>query len=241
MRRYSFPLAAVLAFLVIALQPVNAQVPIDVSIGTPGGNFAPGSTVGSGTFNCTVGPVTMTCPSGLNQPPPFNAFCGNDLTSNCSASWTFTYIVPSGDTITSASLTLGILDIDSASPGNQVASFTLDGTDDLTGLLNTAAEGLNSGSGAGNNQYDLLTVTIPNSDLADLGSGSAIFALTLQGPVNGPIVGHPQPDNGAGLDFSTLDMEAEGPLTPIPEPSSWMLLLTGLLLVGFRPMLKKLL
>jgi hypothetical protein len=205
-------------------------VPVDVSIGTAGGNFTVGSKLTVTGFNNEDGP------SGLNQPAPFNAFCGSDTVANdsCSASWTFTYMVPAGDDITSATLSLGIYDIDSAATGNQIASFTLDGTDDLTSLLNASSEGLNSGAGAPNNQYNILMITIPTADLAALDGGSATFALALQGPGLGTLGN--TPSNGAGLDFSTLDMEAESGETPppVPEPPSWMLGLTGLLAIGVK-------
>jgi hypothetical protein len=229
-------LSAILASVVLVPQRAKAQVPVDVTLGTAGGNFTVGSTVTSGAFNTKVGP------SGLNQPAPFNAFCGSDISTNCSASWMFTYAVPAGDEITSATLTLGILDIDSAAPGDQIASFTLDGTDDLTSLLNASSEGLNSGAGSPNSQYNILTITIPTADLAALDTGPATFTLVLQGPGLGVLATSNPPDNGAGLDFSTLDMEAEpgvGPPPPTPEPPTWMLGLTGLLAIGIKFSWKK--
>ena len=226
MRNSFLSLGAVLVFFVSAQQPTKAQTPISVSIGTPGGNFANGSTVLAGPFNSKVGP------SGLNQPPPFNAFCGSDTgasnSTSCSASWTFTYPVPDF-TIYGATLTLGILDIDSAAPGNQVEAFTLNGSD-LTGLLNAASEGLDGGAGAPNNQYDILTINIPSADFATLASGTATFDLTLQGPGLG-VLGT-TPSNGAGLDFSTLYIAT-------PEISSWMLFVTGMLCFGIRRILSK--
>jgi len=233
-RRYLLSLAIVLAFFAIVLQPTKAQTPIVVSIGTPGGNFLNGHTVGAGAFNSKVG---LPSPPGLNQPAPFNAFCGADTVSNCSASWTFPNIVPSSYPIGGATLTLGILDIDSAAPGDQVASFTLDGTYILTGLLNAASEGLNGGTGAPNSQYDILTITIPQSDLSALTTGPATFALTLEGPgLAVPTILNPTGHtrfNGAGLDFSTLD------ITPTPELTSWMSVLTGMLFVGIKLILSK--
>jgi hypothetical protein len=225
MRKWFLSLGAGLAFFVSVLQPTKAQSPIIVQIGTQ--HFTNGSTVGAGAFNTT----------DKGQPAPFNMFCGSDTTGpNCSATWTFNYAVPSF-TIYGASLTLGILDIDSAAPGNQVASFTLNGSYDLTSVLNAASEGLNGGTGAPDKQYDVLTITIPASDFAALAGGSATFALTLQGQgLAVPTTLNPTGltrFNGAGLDFSTLDIES-------PELSCWMLFLTGMLLIGIKLILSKL-
>jgi hypothetical protein len=227
MRKYLLGVSVVLAFFVSAVQPAKAQTAINVSIGTE--HFANGSSTVTGTFNTAV--------SG--QPAPFNKFCGSDTSSNCDATWTFSgYTVPAGDTLISATLTLGIFDIDSAAPGNQVALFTLDGSDVLTTQLNAASEGLNGGTGALNSQYDVLTISIPGSDFAALATGTATFTLDLQGPGLG-ILGTTK-DNGAGLDFSSLKMEAMSPMSPTPELSSWMLFLSGLLVVGIKLTLSKL-
>jgi len=218
MKKCAVVFGIVLTFCIVALSPALAQVPINVNIGTQ--HFANGSTVGTGTFNTAVG----------GQPAPFNAFCGSDITANCTASWTFTYSNLSGLTISVATLTLGILDIDSAAAGNQVASFILNGTDDLTGALNAASEGLNGGAGAPNSQYDVLTMSIPSTYFTDLQSGTATFALTLQGPGLG-VLGNTT-DNGAGLDFSSLYIDT-------PEPTSWTFVLIGLLCIGIKLVLNK--
>jgi hypothetical protein len=67
-----------------------------------------------------------------NLAPPFASFCGSTTgvdnaagASNCDASWTFTYTIPVGDTITAASLTVGLWDLDSMQAGNQVALFQI--------------------------------------------------------------------------------------------------------------------
>jgi hypothetical protein len=209
--------AALLAIFLTYNQTGNAQVPINVTIGNPA-LFTDGTKVAVGTFNTAVGA----------QPAPFNAYTGSDVGTgpDFSGSWTFSYSVPSGDTISSASLVLGILDIDSAATGNQVGSFILDGTDDLTSLLNVQSEALNAGAGSANSFYNVLTITIPTADLSDLADGSATFALTLQGPGLG-VLGNTT-FNGAGLDFSTLNMEAMGPISPTPEPTTWVLFLAGM-------------
>jgi hypothetical protein len=210
------------AALLCCVQPAWAG-DITITLGAVPVSFTPGQTINTSTYNAAVS----------MQLAPFNAFCGSDITMNCSTSWAFTYTVPAGDTVTAATFTLGIWDIDSAAAGNQIGSFTLDGTDVLTGQLNSASEGLNGGTGAPNSQYDVLTISIPGTDFTALGSGTATFALTLSGPGLG-VLG-PTPDNGAGLVFSTLDITATpsgsggGGGSTVPEPGTWALLGLGLL------------
>src|SRR5205085_5558732 len=75
--------------------------------------------------------------------PFFTDFCGSAETgatpSNCDSSWTFNYVVPAGETITAASLTVGVWDLDSTQAGSQVSLYQVNGGDVLTGSLNTAA------------------------------------------------------------------------------------------------------
>jgi hypothetical protein len=192
--------------------------------------LTPGTTVTSAAF--------ATAAAG--QPVPFNAACGSDGLGNCSATWTFLYTLPAGDTITGATLTLGIVDIDSSAAGSQVGAFTLDGSDDLTALLNASSEGLNGGAGAPNNQYDILMITLPGTDLAGLSSGAATFALTLSGPGLGALGS--SPFNGADLAFSTLDITATPGSTtppPTPEPATWALLLTGIAALATKALLSR--
>lgn len=226
MRKLTLLFGAALAIFLIGSQPLWSQTPINVQIGTQ--HFTNGqNSIGTFTFDTAV----------AGQPAPFNTFCGSDLTANCSATWTFHYTVPAGFSVGSATFDLGIYDIDSAAPGNQVASFTLDGTNNLTGLLNIAANGLDGGTGAPNLQYDVLAISIPSADFSALLSGTATFALTLQGPgLAVPTILNPTGQtarNGAGLDFSSLD------ITPTPEPVSWLLFLTGVLCFGIMRFAKK--
>jgi hypothetical protein len=78
----------------------------------------------------------------------------------------------------------------------------------------THTEGLNSNSGATNSEYDVLTITIPNTSFAVLSGGAATISLSLEGPGLG-VLGT-TPSNGAGLVFSTLSLDTA---SPPPEPS----------------------
>ena len=59
----------------------------------------------------------------VGEPAPFDQFRGSDYGTPFSESWTFNY---SAQAVTSATLTLGIFDHDSAAPGSQLSSFTVD-------------------------------------------------------------------------------------------------------------------
>src|SRR5580658_9785571 len=146
---------------------------ITTSLGNTASGFTNGSLVTSAAYAAAV--------SGKSA--PFNGFCGSISKGDCTdVSWTFDYTVPAGNTITGAELTLGILDIESSyGTGTPVGSFTLDGTDDLTSILNSAAVATDSVS----TEYNILQIGIPGTDLTDLSNGVATFELTLSGPGRG--------------------------------------------------------
>jgi len=150
------------------------------------------------------------------QPAPFDACNGNDvLGPDFSASWSFSYGALS-ETITQASVTVGIAQHESASPGNQLASFTFDGNA-LTSSLNTAFES----AGGGQDEFNIYTISLPGSTFSDLVDGIAPFSLSLQGPVQKiPLLGGPPVTNnfnGACIIFSTLDITTQ-PSTPGGQP-----------------------
>ena len=202
-------------FIVVITLIATSSLVSGAVISTSFGNTAPG--FADGSIQTTVALNTAQ----TNEPAPFIGNCGSDASMNCSASWTFTYSIPSGDTIVAANLILGIWDIDSGAPNNQVASYTLTGGDNLTSLLNTVAEALNAGTGSNDHEYDVLSVTIPNSSFTQLASGTAKISLALQGQGLGANPASPDTTfNGAKLVFSTLEITAA---EPTPEPSYFAL------------------
>jgi hypothetical protein len=232
MKKWCLVSAAVVMCWLCGQQPANADTV--ATIGNPL-IIATGTTVGVATFITDV----------AGQPAPFNAFIGSNTAGpNFSASWTFTFTLPTGETVTGASLTIGILDspwegptAKSPTPKNtdQVASFTLDSTLNLTSILNTEINTV----GTGLNKYEIDQITIPAADLSALASGSATFSLKLQGPGNGTL-GLPTNFLGAGLGFSTLDIASQpSTVPPTPEPATWLLLSTGILGFGIARTLVK--
>jgi hypothetical protein len=156
-------------------------------------------------------------PPSAGEPPPFDAFRGDDNLVDFSESWTFDF---APGAYASGTITIGIYDHDSASPGNQLAAFGFDGND-LTALLDVLFES----SGGAQLEINVYTLALPAETLADLADGSATFTLTLQGiTLSG--MGVVLPNNGAGLDFSSLTVEPGGRL---PIPSTLPLLAAGLL------------
>jgi hypothetical protein len=156
--------------------------------------------------------------ASVGEPVPFDQFYGSDFTVNFSQPFTFNY---GAGAVTGASLTFGIWDHDSQAPGNQVASFTVDGFD-LTAQLNAAFES----HGGAQSEVDVYTLTLPAGALPLLADGQANFSLTLQGPglQSG---GTTTAANGAGLDFATLN-------TQVPEPATIGAMAAAAALLGAR-------
>jgi len=171
--------------------------------------------------------------------PFFTDFCGADAgatPANCDKSWTFNYVIPAGETLTAASLSVGLWDLDSSQAGNQVALYQVNGGDVLTSSLNTAAEALHGGTGALNAEYNVFTFSL--ASFGALSGGSASVHLTFQGP-GGGLFGATDLNGGAIL-FSTLNLTTT-PTTPrVPEPSTLFLVVTGVGL-GLRSRLRPLL
>jgi hypothetical protein len=207
MRRHPARAAALLLATCVLTAPAAAQT---ITLGQQ--DFANGAFTDLGAFNT----------AGAGEAAPFNAFQGGDPSGSANASFAFTFNYPSLGSITGATLTFGIFDLDSQASGSQIASFVLNGSQDLTALLDAASEA----SPAAQLEVRVFSLALPSSVFASLAGGTAAFTLTLQGPSLG--VSGELPNNGAGLDFATLQLNT----STVPEPSTWALLGTGLLAVA---------
>lgn len=224
---FALPSVALASSIVIS---VGNTAPTDPDNG--GVPLVSGNTYGSGVISSNF------------VAPFFDAFCGNAETganpSNCDKSWTFNYVIPAGESITAASLSVGLWDLDSKQAGNQVGLYQVNGGDVLTSALNTAAEALHGGTGAINGEYDVFTFSLAN--FGALSGGSATVHLTFIGP-GGGLFGSTVFNSGAIL-FSTLNITTQGstppPNNPVPEPASLLLVATGIG-VGLRSRVRQVL
>jgi PEP-CTERM motif-containing protein len=189
--------------------------------GAPGGSLANGAYAVAATLPTPVGNTLF----GGSNP------CGQDSNSgpNCDRTWTFNN--GSFASITSASITIGLIGLDSSDAGNQVGELLLNGTEyGLTSAFNTMAEAVQSNRapcGLANNcpEYNIYQINITDSGaLAALLSGSTTFHFQSAGPGKGAF-GTATTFNGVTLDFSELDITPGQANTP--EPSSLVLLLSG--------------
>lgn len=201
-------MAAIAAATMIAQPAATATT---VTLGQQ--DYGNGANTNFGNFNA----------ASDGEPAPFDTFRGDDNSVPFSADFTFLF-APSD--ISSAQVTFGIFDSDTAVAGSQLASFSVNGID-LTAALNAVFEANPSDDG----QVGVYSLTLPASTYAALGSGSAAFSLALQGPVDRFL-----PGNGAGLDFAQFDfIGTPRSTTPaVPEPSSWALMALGLGAVVLR-------
>jgi len=169
------------------------------------------------------------------EPTPFGLFFGGDTLQQATpgpfiASWTFNF---APGAISAATIAFGIWDHDTAAPGTQLTTFTVDGVD-VTAALNALMEAAGVGTGS---EYDVFSLALTGQALAQLADGVATFAMRLDGPaicgaVGGTTVCSPDVGNGAGLDFSTLTYTVGS--TPVPEPATLALVAIGVLAAGLR-------
>ena len=230
MKKMWLYLLAALAMFILPSVALAGSIVVSVGNTAPTNPFDGGAAfVNGGTYGALA-----VFDAGNLAPPFFTGMCGGDelgaTPSNCDKSWTFVYVIPAGETITSASLTVALWDLDPVQAGNQVALYQVDGGDVLTSAINTAAEAL-SGNEGFTGHYNVFTFSLTN--FASLSGGSATVHLTFQGP-GGTLFDSTQFNSGAILS-STLNITTQPSSSTVPEPGTWVLLASGIgMLAGGR-------
>ena len=197
------------------------------------------STAGNGAHGLTDGAVTALVPDVLNaqagQAAPFDTGYGNELFGNAPLlNWAFPGLPIITDTILSATITIGVFDVDTAASGSQLDQFIVDGVDQTA-----AMDGLFEAANSGDNVYNEFTLSLGAGFFASLADGSFTAGLDVGGSglqtalIGGGVSETAQ--NGFHLIFAQLEITTQDSSTPpnnIPEPST--LLLFAMSLLGFK-------
>src|SRR3954468_22025447 len=122
----TYLLSAILLASALSISPSVGAAVLTQTLGDQ--DCADGDAVGSGTFTGANG----------GDPAPFNTLAGSSdiFGPNFAVSWTFSGSPISN--VTSASILIGLYEGDSSASGDQVKTFTLNSTIDLTASLNAA-------------------------------------------------------------------------------------------------------
>ena len=167
-------------------------------------------------------------PHKVGSPAPFDTSYGTDglFGGNFSQTWTHSFGAIA-EQILSASITIGIVDHDSAASGSQLSLFSVDSTG-LTSELDVLFEAAGNGE---DGEYNVYSLALPVSAFTDLADGSALVSLSLAGPgLVTPLFPLPGPNppvetttNGANIIFSTLSITTRDSVAVIPEQSAFLI------------------
>ena len=149
----------------------------------------------------------------FNEDPDLHEFAGADFGSNFSKSWHFDF---ANSGYSSAILSVGLYDYDCFLACDILEEFLLDGISFKPALrqqIQTRGQRINGA-------YDVFSVDLTTL-LPHLRDGNLSVTLGLKAPSGGRA-----PNNGAGLDFASLDIE-------VPTPGVLILFLSSLSLLWF--------
>lgn len=156
------------------------------------------------------------------EPAPLNLFIGSDLIDTPVGSRFLDFAVSPGH-YAAATLTLGLWDIDSLSPGSQVLVFSVDGVD-----LTASFDALLEATASPHSRVDVISLALDGAALSALDDGAVSVRIRVGGT---GLKGTPGTSNdfsvgnGYGIDFARLDAR----LAPVsvPTPSTLPLLLAA--------------
>lgn len=212
--------------LALFMASINASAAVITStVGNASHGFTDGTTVDGVSLAGAIAASSA----------PFNQSYGTDVLDDPDlVSWAFPGLPIISDPIVSATLTIGIYDIDSASSGSQLDQFLLDGNDE-TSFLDSAFEA----AASTDFEYNEFVLNLGLATFGSLSDGSFTVGINIGGSglqTALPFLGGGISESGANgfnLIFSQLVITTQDstqpPPTGVPEPGSLVLFTLALL------------
>lgn len=233
-RSQNLKLLSALVFSLMTIAPAANAGLITITLGN-----------GEPIFSDSTPQILEILAAQTGQTGVFNGVHGNSVNDDPDLiGWLFNNGGAITDTIISASISIGLWDIDSSAAGDQLEAFTLDGFNFNT-ILNTMFE---DSGGTSYEEFNVFTIDFDSSFFTNLTDGLLDVGLDIGGVGIKSDLSE-SPFNRYFLissvltieteDFTEPDPDPEPEPTPVPEPSTLAIFALGMIGLASRRIKKQ--